>query len=75
MECFGSTEDQIRQKVELFLKPEKVKTHGRAIISNDALKLWLKHRCRNPTDISGIWLMSYIMRLDNYVSRNNVPSV
>jgi len=68
----GSTEDQIRQKVELFLKPEKVKTHGRAIYSNDALNCGLNIDVVSPTDIK--WDLAYelYMRLDNYVSRNNV---
>lgn len=68
----GRTEDQIKGDVEMFLKPETVKTHGRAIYAADAQKCGLNVDLRNPDDT--LWKKVYelFMRLNNFVSRNKI---
>lgn len=63
---------EIRKKMKVFLTPEKVKTHGRAISAQDALDCGLEVQLE---DLKGsLWSKIYELytRLDNYVSTNDV---
>jgi ATP-dependent protease ClpP protease subunit len=66
------SEQRIQQKVKLFLTPEKVKTHGRAIYAKDAVKCGLNVQLE---DLRGpLWLTVYELysRLDRFVSTDRV---
>lgn len=66
------SEKEIKKKMKDFISPEKVKTHGRPIYAQDAFD------CLKQVEIKKLkeefWSIVYELhvRLDNYVSRNNV---
>jgi len=66
------SQPKIKQQVRLFLTPEKVKTHGRAIYAKDAITCGLNVQLEDLR--SPLWLTVYELyyRLDHYVSTNNV---
>lgn len=62
----------IKKETKVFLTPEKVKTHGRAISAQDAIHCGLNVQLE---DLKGsLWGVVYELysRLDHYVSTNNV---
>ncbi len=65
-------EESIKQKVEKFLSPEEVKTHGRPIYAQEASECGLRVEVRNLD--STFWETAYELyyRLNNYVSSNKV---
>ena len=69
----GLTEGEIKKKIEIFLTPEKgKKVHGRPIYAQDALDCGLNVEIRNVKE--RFWSVVYelYIRLNNYVSTNNV---
>lgn len=68
-------ESEIKEKIKIFLTPEEVKTHGRPIYAKDAQNCGLNIEIIDLMD--PIWKIIYelYVRLDNYVSTNNVAKV
>lgn len=69
----GLKREEIREKIKIFLIPEKhVKTHGRAIYAEDAQRCGLNVEIRNPRD--NLWKVIHelYMRLNSFVSSNNI---
>lgn len=64
--------ETIKQQIEIFLTPEKVKVHGRPIYAQDALNCKLNVEIKNVKE--RFWSIVYelYVRLNNYVSTNNV---
>lgn len=62
------SEKQIKEKMNIFLRPEKTKSHGRAIYRDEAEQAGLNI---NRVDVkSDMWKLVYelYVRADNYVS-------
>jgi len=68
----GLSDDEIKGKIKSFLTPEEMKVHGRPIYAKDALNCGLRIETRNVND--DLWLRVYelYVRLNSYVSSNNV---
>lgn len=66
------SEEKIKQKIMIFLTPEKVKVHGRAIYSQDAADCDLNVEIKDVKE--SFWSVVYelYVRLNNSVSTNNV---
>lgn len=68
----GLSEKDIEKKIQIFLTPERAKVHGRPIYGKEAKECGLDVETRNVKD--EMWSLVYelYVRLNNYVSRNNV---
>ncbi len=62
------TEDEIREKIKMFLTPEQTKIHGRPIFYDEANKCGLNVELMEPLDI--VWKIIYelYIRVNNFVS-------
>jgi len=64
----GSSKEDIKSKIKIFLTPEETKSHGRSIFHEEAKKCGLKIDLMNLR--SNLWKHSYelFVRLDNYTT-------
>ncbi len=64
----GSSEDEIKKKINMFLTPETTKTHGRPIYREEAFTCGLQVENLEASD--GRWILIYelYVRLNNYVT-------
>lgn len=60
------------RKIKDLLTPEKVKTHGRPIYAQDVLNCGLNIEIRNLKEKFWSTVYEVFVRLDNFVSTNNV---
>ncbi len=65
-------EEEIKRKIQMFLRPEKSKIHERPIRIRDAVECELKVEARNLKD--ELWNIVYELglRLDYFVSRDGI---
>ena len=68
----GFSNSKIKRKIKDFLTPEKVKTHGRPIYAQDAKKSGLIIEIKDVKEKFWSIIYELYIRLDNYVSTNNV---
>ena len=68
----GVPEKKIERQIDAFLRPKAVKTHGRPIYADDAMKCGLTIDKRGPTDTMWPVVYELFFRLDNYVSTRGV---
>jgi len=66
------SEEDIKDKIKIFLTPEEVKTHGRPIYAQDALDCGLNVEIKNLKGKFWSTIYELYMRLDNFVSNNKV---
>ncbi|MCD6542145.1 MAG: hypothetical protein J7K38_02345, partial [Thermoplasmata archaeon] len=66
------SEKEIKRKIKIFLTPEKVKTHGRPIYAQDALKCGLNIEIRDLKEKFWSTVYELYVRLNNFVSTNNI---
>jgi hypothetical protein len=64
----GKPDDEIRTKINMFLTPEKTKTHGRPIYRNDALACGLNVEKLEAVDVRWKLIYELYARLNNYVT-------
>lgn len=61
-------EEDIKKKIEIFLKPKRTKTHGRPIYAKEASDCGLKIESRNVKERLWELLYELYIRTDNFVS-------
>ena len=68
----GLTKEKIKEKIKIFLTPEKTKSHGRSIFFKDAEACGLQIKLMENN--SKIWELSYelYIRTDNFTKTNSV---
>ncbi len=68
----GLTKKEIKDKIKVFLTPEKTKSHGKSIFHNEAKACGLKIKLMENN--SDLWKLSYelYVRTDNFTKANSV---
>ena len=66
------SEKEIKKKIKIFLTPEKVKTHGRPIYAQDALKCGLNIEIKDLKEKFWSTVYELYVRLNNLVSTDNI---